>query len=256
MGPRFLRLVKNGIGNLTLTADNSMTGGVIVNAGALTLAAGGKLDHVGAVTIAGAPGTLAVTGGSLTASAHRTCTMPTAFRRLSVTSGTANFNAGLNANGNANSGFLINVSGGTLNASSISMGRSTENFGAPATPISASGVPPITPLVGAGATGTGLYIQSGTVNITGDLAMGTNTNANSTVSTRIDGGSLTVGGVTTIGLNNAGRWSVLDVNSGGTFTSTNTATGVQVGLHHRWLFGVSWSAAPALPMSRRFNSDR
>ena len=53
--------------------------------------------------------------------------------------------------------------------------------------------------------------------------------ANSTVSTRIDGGSLTVGGVTTIGLNNTGRWSVIDVNSGGTFTSTNTVTGVQIG---------------------------
>ena len=52
--------------------------------------------------------------------------------------------------------------------------------------------------------------------------------SNSTASARIDGGVVNVGGTVSIGLGNTGRWSVLDVN-GGTFTSTGTATGIQIG---------------------------
>jgi len=66
------------------------------------------------------------------------------------------------------------------------------------------------------------------VNILGNLDMGISSAANSTVNTRIDSGSLTVGGALTIGLNNGGRWSVVDVN-GGTLTMTNTTTGISVG---------------------------
>jgi MYXO-CTERM domain-containing protein len=39
---------------------------------------------------------------------------------------------------------------------------------------------------------------------------------------------VTVGGATTVGLNNSNRWSTFDVN-GGTFTSTDTSTGLQIG---------------------------
>ena len=45
---------------------------------------------------------------------------------------------------------------------------------------------------------------------------------------RIDSGSLTVGGVLTIGLNNGGRWSVVDVN-GGSLMVTDVVTGISVG---------------------------
>jgi autotransporter-associated beta strand protein len=46
---------------------------------------------------------------------------------------------------------------------------------------------------------------------------------------RMDGGTLNVGGTTTITINNGARWSVLDIN-GGTFTSADTnGAGVQIG---------------------------
>jgi autotransporter-associated beta strand protein len=58
--------------------------------------------------------------------------------------------------------------------------------------------------------------------------MGTASAANSSVSTRIDSGSLTVGGAVYIGLNNGGRWSVLDVN-GGSLMVTDVVTGISIG---------------------------
>ncbi len=212
-GTGVLALTKAGIGNLTLTANNSMTGAVTVSGGGLILPAGGKLDHVGAVNVSGSPATLTVSGGSITSSALANVNNAGGVSNLFVSSGTATFNGGLNALGNANTGFLINVSGGTLTASTISMGRSGLSFTTQPT---------------AGDTGSGLYIQGGTVNVA-NLNLGIVTGANSSVSTRIDGGTLNLSGASVVGLNNGGRWSVLDVNSGGTLNSTDTVTGVQLG---------------------------
>jgi autotransporter-associated beta strand protein len=66
------------------------------------------------------------------------------------------------------------------------------------------------------------------VNVLNNLDMSSSAQNNSSVSTRIDSGSLTVNGAVIIGLNNGGRWSVMDVN-GGTLTVTNTTTGISVG---------------------------
>ena len=105
-GTAILALIKNGIGNLTLTADNSMTGGVTVNAGASDIGhwrQAGPRRH--GQRCSADPATLTVSGGSLTASVFRTSTTPTGVSTLVVSSGTANFNAGLNALGNANTPF-------------------------------------------------------------------------------------------------------------------------------------------------------
>ena len=85
-----------------------------------------------------------------------------------------------------------------------------------------------TTLPTAGSTADGLYVNGGTVNITGNLDMSSSDQVASSASARIDSGSLTIGGTDTIGLDNSGRWSVLDVN-GGTLTLTNTSTGISVG---------------------------
>jgi autotransporter-associated beta strand protein len=67
------------------------------------------------------------------------------------------------------------------------------------------------------------------VNITGALNAGNNTLTNSSTNVRIDNGSVTVGGTTSINNNNNSRWSVFQVN-GGTFTSNDsTGAGVLVG---------------------------
>ena len=80
----------------------------------------------------------------------------------------------------------------------------------------------------AGSTGAGLYVNGGAVNILANLNLGTSGGANSSVNTRIDSGSLTVGGALLIGLNNGARWSVVDVN-GGSLMVTDVVTGISIG---------------------------
>ncbi len=205
-------VVKSGSGTLTLAGSSSYTGATTVNAGVLKISPGGVING-GAANVAAAAGAqLVVDGGSLTAGGLSTLLRNSA--GLVVSSGTANFNAGLQTDNDSttNSEIRIYVPGGVLNASSITLGRGGSSQTSEPT---------------AGLTSQ-FYVNGGSVSVTGNFGIGTLGNTNSTSSARIDSGTVTVAGVTTIGLNNTGRWSVLDVN-GGTFTSTNAATGVQIG---------------------------
>jgi autotransporter-associated beta strand protein len=204
-------LTKIGNGSLTLSGANSYAGATTLNAGLLQLAPGGVIAGSGVQINSNA--TLTVSGGSLTASGTGNLNSATGGVAFNLTSGSATFNAGLNALANANQNWVINATGGTLTTSSMSFGRSAlVNAAEPA----------------AGVTGTGLYINGAAVHVTGALTMGTTAGANSAVNARIDSGSLLVDGPVTIGLNNGGRWSIIDVN-GGTFTSTDPFGGVFIG---------------------------
>ncbi len=204
-------VTKIGTGTLVLTGINSYNGNTLINAGVLQLDPGGVIN-CGAATIAVAGGAeLIVNGGTLVAT--NSSNVGSASLGLRVASGFATFLGGLTTTMGSATGDFIGVTGGSLTAASLALGRTGLNYGAqPA----------------AGDTGSGLYINGGDVNITGNLNMGIVSAANSSVNLRMDSGSLTVGGAVTIGLNNGGRWSVVDVN-GGTLTVNDTTTGINVG---------------------------
>jgi autotransporter-associated beta strand protein len=204
-------LTKVGSGTLTLTGTNSYVLPTTISAGVLRINTNGVLDTVSASVPSVAGAQLVVSGGTLVVT--NTSNIGTPSAGLLVSSGSATFLGPLTTTLGSNNGNLVAVTGGSLSVSNLSLGR---------TALSDTTQPT------AGSTTSGLYVNGGAMNIVANLDMGISSAANSSVNTRIDSGSLTIGGVLTIGLNNGGRWSVVDVN-GGSLTVTNTTTGISVG---------------------------
>jgi autotransporter-associated beta strand protein len=202
-------LTLGGSSTMILEGTNSYTGATAVNGGVLELPTNAVLT-CGAANCGG--GELLVNGGSLISTNASSVTYSAAAGLL-VTSGSATYLGGLAQANNQNNNELIEVTGGNLTATNISLGRSTTYW---------------TTQPAYGTNVNGLYVTGGTVNILNNLDMSSSDLNNSSVSTRIDSGSVTVGGAVIIGLDNGGRWSVLDVN-GGTLTVTDTNTGISVG---------------------------
>jgi len=207
-----LSFTKSGSGTLTLGGTHTYSGNTTVSAGTLAVGTGATFNTAAANLGTASTAKLLVNGGALNASGASLLT--NASIGFEVTSGIANFTGGIVTEANQSSAEpFINVTGGTLNAASISLSRGALNIGSE--PAS-------------GQVTQGLYVNGGAVNVTGALGIGALTGANSSVSARVDSGSLTVDGVVTVGINNTTRWSVLDIN-GGTFTSTDTTSGVLLG---------------------------
>jgi autotransporter-associated beta strand protein len=216
-------LNKTGTGLMTLSTAHSYLGATNVSngggTGGLVLESGAVING-GAVNVTQTSQVIVDTGASLTASATSSVSNAGGFNpRLDINGGSVAFNGGLNALGNANNNYLIRLNGGTFSASTVNLGRGSLNQGL--TEPGASGL--------IGSAGLGLVIVDGTASITGAFNVGAaGATTNSTASARVDGGSLTVGGPLTIGVNNGGRWSGFDV-TGGTFTSTDAVGGVILG---------------------------
>ena len=210
-------LAKAGSGTLTLTGNNSY-GAATVNAGSLVLNGTNILS--GATTInSGGNSMLTVSGGLLVGTS---LTMNSANSSLGflLSGGTASFSGNVTFSAdNGNNANFLQITNGVFNAGSLNSGRCNLNLGIATQPTAGQ------------STGQGIYVSgAATVNITNTLGIGgSSANANSSTSMRVDNGTVNVGGTTRITLNNATRWSVLDVN-GGTFASTDaTGAGIQIG---------------------------
>ena len=205
-------LTKNGAGTVTLQAANTYSGSTTVAFGILEVTNSGVINGAVASVSANSGAEFLVDGGTVTATSGNIGVPSTGL--LVSSGGTVNYSGALNMDLGNNNNALINVSGGTLTANSMALGRTSLNNGSQ--PAS-------------GSTSQGLYIHSsGSVIITNNLSLSTSSLANSSANARMDSGSLTVGGVLTIGLNNSGRWSDFDL-SGGTLTVNDTATGIDIG---------------------------
>ncbi|HEU4932964.1 MAG TPA: immunoglobulin domain-containing protein, partial [Pyrinomonadaceae bacterium] len=188
-------LNKVGQGTLILSGANTLNGVLSVNAGTLRLEGGGLTST--AVNMAAGGARLNIAGGTFTATGALTVNAGNG-SALVVDAGTANFTI-LNTNNVA--GGLLRINGGTVNATSVNLPRSSD-----ATPSFA----------------TGFVVTGGATTIANTIGLGTN---NSWGSMSLEGGSLTVGGIITVGNQaSGGRGGQMRVTNG-TFTSTNTTAG-------------------------------
>ncbi len=186
---------KVGAGTLVLNGANTINGALNVTAGTVRTE-GGSLSST-TVAMAATGGRLNIAGGSFTATGGLTVNAG-GNSALVVDSGTATF-AGLATNNAA--GGLLRINGGTVNATSVNLPRSSD-----ANPSFA----------------VGFVVTGGTTTIANTIGLGTN---NSWGSMSVEGGSLTVGGIVTIGNQaSANRGGQMRVTNG-TFMSTQTTPG-------------------------------
>ena len=203
-------LLKTGAGTLILSGANTYSGATSCNGGILEVT-GGNLGTTAAAINLSAGGRLTVSDGAVAAS------------QLNVgghnTGGAFNVNFGsVNVAGNINSSdndtTNIQLTGGTVAAGGLVLQRTANG---PATTV-ATGLP-------AGAISTAIQVDGSDVTL-GAISIGT---SNSSATLRVNSGSVAASGVVLIGANSgSSRCNYLNVN-GGTFTSTEAVTGIQIG---------------------------
>ncbi len=133
--------------------------------------------------------------------------------KLDVQAGVVNYNAGIRTNSSVSDSTLIKVSGGTLNTTNISLGRTSN----PGTAVITTGNV---------TQGSGFVVTAGNATLSGGLTLGT---SNSSATGHISGGTVSIAGITTLGATTNTRNNILQV-SGGSLSSSNT-TGLVLSSH-------------------------
>jgi autotransporter-associated beta strand protein len=211
-------ITMSGTGAATFAKAN-YTGATNLNDGTLTINSGtiGSTAPAAAITVNGGvasvnasvPGVLNVNGATVYAPSLENENYST----LNLTGlGTISLTGALNVNGNnSDAQGEVVLTSGTLTANFVTIGRDGNDLGGSAP--------------SAGSTTDGLYVDGATVIIATTLGDGS-TASNSSTQMRVDAGTVTVGGITTVTNGASSRYSLLDLN-GGTFTD-NDATGVGI----------------------------
>ena len=218
-------LVKNGSGTWVVNGANTYTNVTGISTGVLQLNSSGVISNTAADYISGnSSAQFFLNGGSFTANSFNIATPSTG---LLVGSGSASILGALTMNSigsQASQNGQMVVTGGSLSVGSLAMGRMATFSATQPT---------------AGYNNVGFYVNGGSVNITNNISICTQSGANSANSMRIDSGNVIVGGSITFGGGSSGgRWTPLDV-SGGTLTVNDTTTGINVGANNNGAAGGS-----------------
>jgi autotransporter-associated beta strand protein len=205
-------LTKSIAGTLTLSGTaNSYTGATSVSAGVLSLTGvlGSAATPAGSFTQAASASTVNVAGGTLVAASFTQNNNAAVLNLTNNGTMTINGTFRVGAN-NASSNGTVTLTSGTLSANNLDIGRSGLNVGT---------------LPTSGSTTVGVYVNGATVTAT-NLTLGFSSSVNSTPNFRMDSGSTTVSGNTTITISGTGnaRFSQMDIN-GGTYSTNTTLIG-------------------------------
>jgi rhamnogalacturonan endolyase len=218
-------------GVVTLSGTNIYTGATTLTTGTLNISATGAIGSGGAlagpITIGSTANSvetiLNVNGGMISATALTMDNQSgggggTPTEILLGGGGTITLTGALAVcSNNGNNNGLLDITSGTLNANSVTIGRDT-NLGGTA----------FTSAISAG-TVTGIYINGGALNITNTLQFNNGAGTNSSSNMRMDSGSVTVGGITYLASNAAGRYNVLNINGGAFTDNDSSGIGIQIG---------------------------
>ncbi|MEX1116176.1 MAG: autotransporter-associated beta strand repeat-containing protein [Akkermansiaceae bacterium] len=200
----------NGAGTVNINklggTPASATSLILSNTGSGTVNYGGSaISGVFQINATGAGSSVVVNGPSLTVSQGSFIGSGSAAAgKLELQSGSLNYNAGVTL-GNTD-GNLLKVSGGTFTATNVSIGRTSN----PGQTTNAS-------------LTSGFVVTGGTATLSGNLTVGT---FNSSATSRVDGGAVTIGGTAIVGNTTNTRWNTLQVSSG--TLDVNGADGVQL----------------------------
>jgi len=202
-------IVSGSGGTQTFSGNNSYTGTttlspITTNTTIVTGTIGSAASPSGALTQT-VGGTLDVTGGAI----YVPSITSNSGAIINVSSGAILSSTGtlaINATNASTGPGLLYLTSGTVTANAVTVGRDGLNFG--------------TTLPLTGGTADGIYITGGALNVATTLSIGAA--SNSSLNFRMDGGTVTVGGITTFTSSSGGRYSVMDL-SGGTFTDQDTS---------------------------------